>query len=714
MKKLIVLLLAAVLHNAANCLAQDLTADSARIDKLPALPFLPEPLVLDEGGRNVPVTSPQQWEQRKAEIKKQYQYWVSGAVPPAPGKITAKVLSETMSGSVKLRLVELSFGPGNRAKMTLELMIPPATKPLPVFMTQWNHRGWAQIAVRRGYIACVYAGADNKDDTKNYNEIFAGYDFATLMKRAWGASRVVDYLYGLPEVDTARIALTGHSRNGKQSLMAAAFDERIKAVVTSSGGTGGESTFRYSDERFGSESVEEITRVFPHWFHPRLHLFAGREQHLPADQNLLMSLIAPRGLMMVSAITEGQGNAWGIEQSYKSVKKAYHFLNADSNVAILLRRGRHQHAARDAEDFIDFFDYVFQRSQARPANRLYYGYSFEQWQQLSKETAPPSNLQSAGLQQRIQWLLGDEPPGIFAEKPLSALLSRNSTYPDDYLAEVIGQPNLPKGVKKMEIGAYTALGDDLWGTVYFPADKAPNDTVSGKLPLVIFLHGYSYATGSQRRTEGIIRRFTAQGYAVLLFDLPGMGTRAEEAARFYNRYPHWSLMGKMVADTRSILNDACTRMPFVDTTHIYLAGYSLGGTVALLTAALDSRVKGTAVAAAFGSLRHDNAGTEGIRHYARLHGLMPRLGFFEGREGSIPVDFDEVLSNIAPRPQLVISPAKDRHHTLEKVRQLMRPVKTAYQQKGAEGQLEFSTPDDYNRFTVQMQDQMAEWLGKQR
>src|SRR5699024_3501639 len=116
------------------------------------------------------------------------------------------------------------------------------------------------------------------------------------MKRAWGASRVVDYLYRLPEVDTAAIALTGHSRNGKQSLMAAAFDERIKAVVSSSGGTGGESTFRWSDDRFNSESLEEITRKFPHWFSPRLREFAGREQNLPVDQNSLMSLIAPRGL----------------------------------------------------------------------------------------------------------------------------------------------------------------------------------------------------------------------------------------------------------------------------------------------------------------------------------------------------------------------------------------------------------------------------------
>ena len=68
--------------------------------------------------------------------------------------------------------------------MTAELMIPPSDKPLPVFMTQWNHRGWAQVAVRRGYIGCVYAGANSKDDTRDYTALYPNYYFATLMKRA--------------------------------------------------------------------------------------------------------------------------------------------------------------------------------------------------------------------------------------------------------------------------------------------------------------------------------------------------------------------------------------------------------------------------------------------------------------------------------------------------------------------------------------------------
>lgn len=707
--------------------AQTLHSDSLRIDSLPSIPFLPDPLVLDEGGKNIPIVNKKQWQQKRDWIRKQYEFWVSGSVPPAPKRFHSKLLSESIENGVKVQTIELTFGPEDQAKMTFELMIPPSHKPLPVFMTQWSHRSWAQVAVRRGYIGCVYAGSDSKDDTRNYSEVFTGYDFGTLMKRAWGASRVIDYLYTLPEVDTARIAITGHSRNGKQSLMAAAFDPRIKAVVSSSGGTGAESTFRYSDERFSSESLEAITRNFPKWFDPRLRLFTGREQKLPVDQNSLMSLVAPRGLMVVSSISEEQGNPWGIEHSYKSAKKVYHFLNADSNIAILLRRGRHQHSARNVETYLDFFDYVFGRSPIAPENRLYYDYSFEKWKLESGEKVDPlqfpvikneSMFMSSGksfrdsLAKSIHWLLGTPPPGIGGESTFSTNVNRNHSYADDYLAEVIGMESVPGEIKKMIIGPYHGIGDDLWANLYFPSDSVIENKVSGKLPLVIFLHNYSYATGTHRNFISIVRHFTEKGFAVLTFDMIGFGTRVEEALHFYDRYPHWSLMGKMVTDTRSIITDVRNLMPFIDSSNIFLAGYSLGGTVALFTAALDPHVKGVAAVSAFSSLRYDNQGTEGIKHYSDLHGLIPRLGFFVGHENRIPIDFQDVLAGIAPRPILVIAPEHDRHHSIESVRKIVSAVSTKYEKAGLPAKITFSHPDTYNHFPLSLRKEIADWLQK--
>lgn len=157
--------------------------------------------------------------------------------------------------------------------MTLELMVPQKPTQMSVYLTQWTHREWALLAVKRGYIGCVYAAADVKDDTDIYQFLYPDYDFTLLMRRAWGASRVVDYLLTRKEVHPDQIAITGHSRNGKQSLWAAAFDERIGAVISHSSSTGGDAPWRFGDPQYASETIDYVGALQGHWFHPRLRFF---------------------------------------------------------------------------------------------------------------------------------------------------------------------------------------------------------------------------------------------------------------------------------------------------------------------------------------------------------------------------------------------------------------------------------------------------------
>ncbi len=70
------------------------------------------------------------------------------------------------------------------------------------------------------------------------------------------------------------------------------------------------------------------------------------------------------------------------------------------------------------------------------------------------------------------------------------------------------------------------------------------------------------------------------GYAVLAYDQSGNGSRETEAGPFYDRYPHWSQMGRMVEDARAAV-DALSKEPLVDASRISLFGYSIGGTVGL-------------------------------------------------------------------------------------------------------------------------------------
>jgi cephalosporin-C deacetylase-like acetyl esterase len=704
-------------------------------DKMPSIPFLPDPLVLDEGGKNIPVKTMAQWKEKREWMRKQLEYYITGTYPPQPENLQSRILSEKKDGETTVQMVELTFGPGNQATLTVELMIPPGKGPFPVFLTQWNHREWAQVAVRRGYIGCIYAGADSKDDTEKYSEIWAGqYDFTRLMRRSFGAYRAIDYLYTLPVVDKEKIGITGHSRNGKLSLMAAAFDERITACIPSSGGSGSEVPWRYCSQNYDIEDLALLACAQPAWLHPRLRFFTGRENKLPVDQNLFMALIAPRGLMLSTALTEEDSNYWGIEQAYHVTQKVYDFLGAGDNLAIRSRCGLHSVCARDMEDYIDFFDYVFKRSNHKPENRLFNNYTFDNWRSLSGEKINPKSypekdlddlLTDAGnnmistvsgweskkveIRNKLQWALGDEPPGVINPGP--GTLRRGGAGENSF-GSFLERPRPTPEMGVMAISPYNGFGDQLFGYLYYPLDEKGN-LKNNNLPVVIYLHEYDYSKGfnSHHQVESLIRTIVSRGFGVFAFDMIGFGNRIEEGTRFYNRYPHWSKMGKMVTDVKGAV-EMLVNLDFTDSLKIYVAGYSLGATVGLYAAALDERIAGVVSVAGFTPMRLNtpDKGTEGIKAFSHLHGLLPRLGFFAGNEARIPFDFHEVLACIAPRPLLVIAPVMDKDAIHTDVGYCVNQAGKIYGIYGAAENIQIFSPDDYNRYSPEMRERTYGWL----
>jgi dienelactone hydrolase len=706
-------------------------------ENMPPLPFLPDPMVLDEGGKNIPVRTMKQWNEKRDWMKKQVEHYLTGTCPPKPDNLKYEILSEKKDGQTTLRMILLTFGPENRAKITFELMLPPGNGPFPVLITQWNHREWAQIAVRRGYAACVYAGADTKDDTEEYSEIWAGqYDFTRLMRRAYGASRVIDYLYTLPFIDKNKIGITGHSRNGDVAYLAAAFDERITAAVPSSA-PGMEIPWRYSSPKYDVEDVASEASNFPSWYHPRLRLFTGRENRLPVDNNILIALIAPRGLMMSMAINEGAGNPWASEQVYFNALPVYKFLGEENNLVIRLRNGLHSISARDMEDYMDFFDYIFKRSDYRPGNRLVFNYSFEKWKNLSGEKINPKSFEikdnddilsfqkkeisslsewenkKKNIQKNIQWALGDEPSGV--TNPGPGRFTKGGAGEIGFGTFLI-RPRAVPGMGVMTINPYNGFGDQLFGYLYYPADDNGN-LKSDTLPVVIWLHEYDYSKGfnSYHQVESLLKSMVDKGYAVFSFDMVGFGNRIEEGTRFYERYPHWSKMGKMVADVRGAV-DALVNLEFINKERIYVAGYSLGATVGLYSAATDERIAGAVSVAGFTPMRTGtpDKGVEGIKTFSHLHGLLPRLGFFIGNEDRIPYDFDEVLSCIAPRPVLVIAPLLDKDAVHREVENSVEQAGKIYGLYNRRDDIRIFSPDDYNIFSPVMREKVYEWLDDQQ
>jgi dienelactone hydrolase len=721
---------------------------------MPSIPDLPDPLLMRENGRTLPVRTPEDWARQKRWLREQIEHWMFGKLPPAPDNLRAVVTGTHMEGRVTVRDVRLEFGPGHRATLTVQLMMPPGPGPFPVFLT--NHprtRPWVATAVRRGYIGCIYYATDpmygHEDDSDKFIEVYPEYDFSCLARWAWAGMRAVDYLYTLPEVDKGKIGLTGHSRNGKQALVAAAFDERISAVIPSSGNTGECDPWRYTTDMFGNESVQLLTGAQPHWFHPRLHFFAGREDKLPVDQNSLLALVAPRGLMMYAGYAESAGNPVGFEQAYRSARRVYQFLGHDEKIWLHLRDGEHPTTAADIENFVDFFDAVFGRKPHPKEVTWIHGYSFEGWRKITGETIDPLRYPARGvgdslkkmetaaawqekkasIQRDLDWTLGQEPAGVHFPARTKMTDPKGMTS-SGWLAGLFNRPmpasaSQPRlrsaGMGVTEIG----FGDDLDATLFYPIEVG-GEPKPGKWPVVIWLHPYTYqngwsngspwsATGPDYTLEHrpsfpeLVRR----GFAVLAFDQIGFGTRVGDARDFYERYPKWSLMGKMVADTRAAI-DAVAALDTIDASRIYLLGYALGAKVGLLTAATDDRVRAIAAICGVDALRlaRPDRGTEGIRHYSHLHGLMPRLGFFTAHPERIPVDYDEVLALVAPKPALVVTPTLDRYARIDDVRREVEAARQVYRVLGRQTALELESPEDFNRFGTKLQQQVYDWLAK--
>jgi hypothetical protein len=93
-----------------------------------------------------------------------------------------------------------------------------------------------------------------------------------------------------------------------------------------------------------------------------------------------------------------------------------------------------------------------------------------------------------------------------------------------------------------------------------------------------------------------------------------------------------------------------------------------------------------------------------------MHGLLPRLGFFVDNEERIPVDFDEILATIAPRPVYIISPRFDRDAHPDDIKGAVKRVEKIYDLYNDKKNMQLYMPEDYNRFSKTMRESMYKWF----
>lgn len=686
---------------------------------------LPDAMTFLDGSK---VQTEADWERRKTEIKKLWcDYFVGHYPKEAPTLLSAEVIKteNAADGSTRKRIV-LTFDTPNKKSFEIEVWEPNAETGIarPLLMTQprnYQREKWGEEALRRGYVVCIYPGLDahhSEPDYPDYQNVWkvfqreypqAGWS-SSLGIQAWLASRTLDYLldpqYGY-KIDADTVGITGFSRYGKQSIYAAAFDERFKCVVARSSGTPTACSYRFAARQTFMESVslEDCPKV---WLIDTARTFHGRENELPIEGNALMACIAPRHLMIHTAYNDGSDPTFGVERSYLNAKKAWIFLGKEKNICLSYRKGNHGPVTDEqVKHNLDYFDMAFGRGNAKASDFpevLIHAFDWQEWKAKQRESdlAIP---EPASVRQKIEWMLGEQPTSI-----------ENAGNYHIKTDEELGAPDSsrdrwnPGGIERVPF----SFSGKMHGNIFFDPERETYKAT------VIWRHPWNYSHGSNEgygvQGTTVYYRLAKEGYKVVMYDQFGFGDHLTDAVGFYDRHPHWSRMGRAVYDVRKVIDFlvdgkgiTAQPVPPTDPRKIYLCGFAYGGMVGLYATALDERIAGIACFSGFTPMRTDTdaKSTGGIRQYWEWHALMPKLGLYHGKEATLPYDYDDVLALIAPRRCLIYSPTRDRFSDSEDIKACIMKAEAAWQ--GADA-LTFMSPDDICRFQRNQQDALVRWL----
>lgn len=204
-------------------------------------------------------------------------------------------------------------------------------------------------------------------------------EWGTISAWAWGLGYAMDYLETDPDIDATKVALHGVSRLGKTVLWTGALDQRFAMVLASCSGEGGAAL---SMRDYGETIAHMVapSRYFYQFCGNRAR-YADNPQSSPIDAHMLLSLMAPRPLLLQTGDTDGWSDPKGEFLAAIAAGPVYNLFGkkgletdemAEAGIPILHDLGYYMHAGghgtlpEDYDVFIDFMRKHFLEGESQP------------------------------------------------------------------------------------------------------------------------------------------------------------------------------------------------------------------------------------------------------------------------------------------------------------------------------------------------------------
>jgi hypothetical protein len=274
-------------------------------NQLPNIAAHPDPFVMTNGTR---ITTKAEWTCRRAELRAQVEEYESGPKPVVDkANVTGQFAGDQLTVGVSDQGRDISFSitinrpGGTEGAIPLLIGIGGSSLDNSVF----SQNGVATANLNNNAMGAQSGG--NSRGTGIFYDLYGNTNPASSMIAwAWGVSRIIDALEKTPEanIDPARIAVTGCSRNGKGALTAGAFDERVALTIPQESGAGGSASWRVSQAGSnGGENVQTLQSAAGEqpWFRANFgqNFSNGNVTRLPFDHHSVMGMVAPRALLVI-------------------------------------------------------------------------------------------------------------------------------------------------------------------------------------------------------------------------------------------------------------------------------------------------------------------------------------------------------------------------------------------------------------------------------